>query len=187
MRKSFGTRWRKTMSEKVVFEIKTMMEKEDYRKFLYIATFRRKPIILPMIGLFAFLVAWLQGGLGEHFSMFRILLLWMFLFAIGVGTVCFRVERRNKDRIKTDQTGTFGSETILTFYEDSLKMVTPNVEGTSTLQYHQFYQVLESKDYFIFYFSKNLASLLRKKDMEDIDDFREFIKQKISRRCRKIF
>ena len=31
--------------------INTIMTKEDYRKFLYIATFRRNKVILPLLGL----------------------------------------------------------------------------------------------------------------------------------------
>ena len=38
--------------------INTTMSKEDYRKFLYIATFRRNKLILPLLGLIS-----LVGGI----------------------------------------------------------------------------------------------------------------------------
>ncbi|BFN04439.1 hypothetical protein [Clostridium tetani] len=37
------------MEEKILFKVKTKMDKEDYRKFLYLATFKKSPIIIPMI------------------------------------------------------------------------------------------------------------------------------------------
>ena len=54
------------------------------------------------------------------------------------------------------------------------------------LKYEQFYALMESRDYFIFYLTANQASLIRKKDVDDLDAFREFIVQKFKGRYKKI-
>ena len=48
------------------------------------------------------------------------------------------------------------------------------------------YALMESRDYFIFYLTANQASLIRKKDVDDLDAFREFIVQKFKGRYKKI-
>lgn len=102
------------------------------------------------------------------------------MFALAIGVICFKVERRNKQRIKTDKTGTFGSKSILSFFEDKLTFETPALNSTGTLTYTQVYRLMESKDYFIFYITYNQATLLRKKDIGDVQKFREFIVSKFA-------
>ena len=162
--------------EEVKFIIKTVMEKEDYRKFLYTATFRRNKMIIPLILLIS-----LVGGIFisfslESFNIFTILISWVLLFILAVAVICFKVEHRNKVRIKTDNTGTFGSVNILTFYEDKIVMENESIKSKSEMKYIQFYEILESKDYFIFYLTANQASLIRKKDVEEPESFKEFLK-----------
>ncbi|NLK37099.1 MAG: YcxB family protein [Epulopiscium sp.] len=172
------------MKEDALFIITTKMEKEDYRKFLYTATFRRNPAVLWILAGISLLgTIFLQFSVGQ-IRILPLLLKWCLLMVIAVVVICFQVERKNKTRIRTDKTGTFEQETVLYFYPQHLKTEVPAVKGTHTLEYHQFFQVLESKDYFMFYYSKNLASLLRKKDMEELDSFREFLKEKFGARYR---
>jgi hypothetical protein len=174
----------RVLKEDALFLFTTKMEKEDYRKFLYTATFRKNPAVIWILSGICLLGAiFLQISAGQ-IKILSLLLQWCMLMAVAVGVICFQVERKNKSRIRTDKTGTFEQETVLYFYPQCLKTEVPAIKGTHTLEYHQFFQVLESKDYFMFYYSKNLASLLRKKDMEEIDGFREFLKEKFGARYR---
>ena len=162
--------------EKVKFVIKTAMEKEDYKKFLYVATFFRNKMIIPMILLIS-----LAGGVFisislESFNVFTILISWVLLFILAVAVICFKVEYRNRLRIKTDNTGTFGSVSILSFYEDNMIMENEILKSKSEMEYKKFYEVLESKDFWIFYFTANQAYLIRKKDVEELESFKEFLK-----------
>ena len=43
---------------------------------------------------------------------------WILLLVVAFFTIIFKIEMRNKQRIKTDKTGVFNSEEILEFYED---------------------------------------------------------------------
>ena len=60
------------------------------------------------------------------------------------------------------------------------------LKSKGELQYHQFYALMESKDYFIFYLTANQASLIRKLDIDDISAFREFIVEKFKNKYKRI-
>lgn len=166
--------------------INTTMTKEDYRKFLYIATFKRNEFIIPMLGLFV-----LAGGLIISFhewglNLVKLIISWVFLFGLAIGTILFKVERRNARRVKTDKTGAFDSVNTLKFFDDRMVMENEALKSTGELRYDQFFTLLESRDYFILYLTANQASLIRKKDIEGLDDFEKFITQKFKGRYKKI-
>ena len=140
--------------------INTIMTKEDYRKFLYIATFRRNKFIIPFIGLIS-LIGSIIVSL-DSYSFIKLVASWIFLFALAIGIVLFKVERKNAQRIKTDKTGTFDSINTLKFYDDRIIMENEALKSKGELKYGQFYALMESKDYFIFYLTANQASLIRK-------------------------
>ncbi|WP_099190883.1 YcxB family protein [Tepidibacter mesophilus] len=154
------------MNDNKLFTVKTSMEKEDYHKFLYIATFLRSKIIIPFILFLSALMAIFLAYSEHQFNIIKFFIFWMVLTIVAVFVIIFKVERKNKQRIKTDKTGVFNSQETLDFYEDFLIIKSTVFEGESKIKYSQFYQVLESKDYFISYFNMNQASLIRKKDMD---------------------
>ena len=163
-----------------IFKFETTMEKEDYKKFLYTATFKRNKFVIPIIALIAMLGALFVAFSDGTFNLTVFFICWIFMFVSAIGVICFKVERRNKQRIKTDKTGTFGSRSILSFFEDKLIFETPTLNSTGTLTYNQVYKLMESKDYFIFYITYNQATLLRKKDIGEVQKFREFIVSKFA-------
>ena len=155
------------MNENKLFTVKTSMKKEDYHKFLYIATFLRSKIIIPFILLISALMAAFLAYSENQFSTTEFIISWIVLIIVAILTIIFKVERKNNQRIKTDKTGVFNSQEILDFYEDFLIIKSTVFEGESKIKYSQFYQVLESKNYFITYFNMNQASIIRKKDMDN--------------------
>lgn len=168
------------------FTVNTTMSREDYRKFLYIATFRRNKLIIPYIGLISLvgsiIISWDNGSLNPA----KLVISWIFLFALAIAAVIFKVEKRNAQRVKTDKTGAFDSINTLKFYDDRLSIENNMLKSTGELKYDQFYALMESKDYFIFYLNMNQASLVRKKDIENPGAFREFIVEKFGKRYRVI-
>jgi len=124
--------------------INTTMAKEEYKKFLYIATFRRNKLVIPLM------------------------------------------VRENAQRVKTDKTGTFDSVNTLEFYDDKLVMENQQLKSTGELKYDQFFAVMESKEYFIFYLTVNQASLIRKKDVDDLGELKQFIKEKFESKYKQI-
>lgn len=176
------------MNDNKLFTVKTSMEKEDYHKFLYISTFLRSKIIIPFILLISALMAIFIAYRENQFSVTRFIILWIVLAVAAILTIIFKVERRNKQRIKTDKTGVFNSQETLDFYEDFLIIKSTVFEGESKIKYIQLYQVLESKDYFITYFNMNQASLIRKKDMdkETIEMLRSLYQKTMGKKYKRI-
>lgn len=165
-----------------IYLIETTMEKEDYRKFLYTATFLRNKLVIPLIALIS-LVGSVVISAGEPWrKLWTVLLLWGVLFVLSVAVICLRVEAKNKQRIKTDRTAAFGSKAILKFFADSLTMEQPAFASVGTMGYDQFFELLESKDYYIFYLNANQATLIRKKDVADKEGFEKFIREKFAGR-----
>lgn len=161
--------------EEPIITINTTMTKEDYRKFLYIATFKKNKVVIPLMILISFI-----GGLAISYKNgqiqpFMLIISWVLLFLLSIFVIIYKVERRNKQRIKTDKTGTFDSINILKFYDDKMVMENKALHSTAQLSYDQFFTLLESKDYFIFYFTVNQASLVRKVDVSNLKEFKTFI------------
>ena len=166
--------------------INTIMSKEDYRKFLYIATFRKNRFAIPLLGLVTAIPSLMISFEYGHFNPARFVLGWVFLFAVAVGAIVFKVERRYRQRIKTDRTGTFGSTNLLKFYEDKITTESSSPKAAGELAYKQFHAVLESKEYLIFYLTSAQASLIRKKDIVDLERFKALIADKFAGRYKLI-
>ncbi|HHX76742.1 MAG TPA: YcxB family protein [Firmicutes bacterium] len=114
----------------------------------------------------------------------RLIISWALLFALAMAIVIIKIEMKYKQRIKTDKTGAFDSVNTLKFYEDRIVIENKALKSTGELKYDQFYALMESKDYFIFYLTINQASLVRKKDIDNPGAFREFIAGKFGSKYR---
>lgn len=166
--------------------INTTMSKEDYRKFLYIATFRRNKVIIPLLGLISLVGSIIVSLDSGYLNFIKLIISWIVLFALGITVVLFKVEMRNAQRIKTDKTGAFDSINTLKFYDDRIVMENKALKSTGELKYSQFFALMESKDYFIFYLTINQASLVRKKDIDNPGAFKEFIVEKFRNKYKSI-
>jgi len=166
--------------------IRTTMSKEDYRKFLYIATFRRNKLIIPSLGLISLIAGLFVGFESGALNLTKLIISWIVLFALAIAVVVFKVERRNAQRIRTDKTGAFDSINTLKFYEDRIVFENQELKSTGELKYSQFHALLESKDYFIFYLTANQASMVRKKDVEDLNEFRELLVKKFENKYKTV-
>lgn len=166
--------------------INTTMSKEDYRKFLYIATFKRRKLTIPLLALISLLASLMISFESANINLAKFIISWIALFTLAVAVVVFKVERRNVQRIKTDKTGAFDSINTLKFYEDRIVFENKELKSTGELKYSQFYALLESKDYFIFYLTVNQASFVRKKDLDNISVFKEFLVEKFGEKFKRI-
>lgn len=171
--------------DELKFTIHTTMGKEDYRKFLYLATFAKNKMILPGIGGLSIAVSFLVNY-KEEINYFEVILLSLLLFVVAIFTVCFKVERKNKLRINTDKTRTFNSENVFDFYNDKVVMKNEMLKSTGELKYSQFYNILETKDYFIFYLTVTQAFLVRKKDVTEVEEFKEFLEKAFQNKYKHI-
>jgi len=166
--------------------VNTTMSKEDYRRFLYIATFRRNKLILPFLGLISLIASLIISFESDGLNITKLIISWIALSVLAIAVVVLKVERRNAQRIKTDKTGAFDSINTLKFYEDRIVFENRELKSTGELKYSQFYALLESKDYFIFYLTVNQASLVRKKDVEDLNGFKELLAEKFGTKYKNV-
>jgi hypothetical protein len=166
--------------------INTTMSKEDYRKFLYIATFKRNRVIIPMLALIAFIGSIIVNLNNGYLNVIKLIISWILLFALAIIVVIFKVERKNALRIKTDKTGTFDSINTLKFFDDRIVMENKALKSTGELKYSQFFALMESKDFFIFYLTSNQSSLIRKKDVDNLNHFKDFVVEKFGSKYKTI-
>jgi|LSQX01.2.fsa_nt_gb thiosulfate reductase cytochrome b subunit len=166
--------------------INTIMTEKDYRKFLYLITFRKNKYATPLLGL---LTAALSLPISFEYGYFiatRFVFGWLFLFMIAAGVLVIKVEMRFRQRLRTDRTGTFGRTNRFKFYEDKIALESDLPRSTGELSNEQFYAVLESKEYFMLYLTSAQALLIRKEDLVEPERFEEFITAKFAGRYRRI-
>jgi len=158
--------------------VDTSMSKKDYEKFLFIATFRKNKFTIPILILMALIGGLFIGYDGDYFSILRFFISWILMFVFTILVLVFKIKRKNAQRVKTDKTGAFDSINTLRFYEDRIVMENKSIRSRAELKYDQFHALMESKEYFIFYFTANQASLIKKQDIKNLDEFKKFIYEK---------
>lgn len=166
--------------------VNTQMTKSDYRHFMYLATFKKNKFMLPLLLAMAllgslFIVLEAFGfDLGKWFIGTAMFL--CFEIAVLVLKIEFRIDRR----YKTDCIGTFNRNTRLTFYLDKVVIEQPDLKSSGELTYEQFYSLRESASLFMFYLNANQATLVRKKDVEDVEGLRSFLMERFGTRYKKM-
>lgn len=168
------------------FLIETTMTREDYKKFLYIATFRRNKLLVPFMIILSIVGSLAIGFDQDGFSWIRFVISFVIFTPLIFAIIILQVEGKNAKQIKTDQTGSFDSVSKLTFFEDKMILQNETFKSTGEVQYAQFYGVRESKEYFIFYLTLNQAALIRKTDVEEVSGFRTFLMDKFKERYKRI-
>ena len=174
------------MDQTARFSVTTSMEGEDCRKFLYIATFRQDPKVIPLILAVALVGAIFISLFSASFSLLGVLGIWVGITIFAVAVICFKLERRNKKRLKTDHTGSIGTRQTLDFCEDHIIACNPATQSTGQIGYDQFYRLMETNDYFILYHHSQMGSLIRKKDVENPEALAAFLREKFAGRYRRI-
>jgi len=169
--------------------VKTTMEKEDYKDFLYKTTFFKSNYAIPFIllssGLMAIFLS--QGYQGN--SVVYFFGSWIFLIVIVTLNIVYKIERKFKRKIDNDIAGLFGSMERLEFYDDFIIINSPKFSGVVTFRYDQIYRVIDQKRYFLVYFNATQSIMIRKKDMnlELNGRLRSLYKEKLSDRYDEVW
>jgi len=176
------------MDKNALYEVTTIMEKDDLRKFLYLTTFRKKFITIPLIFIVAAFCSFFTVFMVGNFNLTKFLFIWLILIIIAFGVICFKIELKIKKEINIQNSGNFRSQQIITFYENYVIATNKSAKGTYKIKYNKFYQIQETKNYLVIYNSANSASLVRKKDIdaESQHKIKEFLKRKLGKRFKKI-
>ena len=172
--------------EKPNFALESIMSAKDLRKMVYIGTFLRNYFTIPFVFLLCFGGNYLMASINKITDTKLIIETFVFLFLMTILLMCFRIERRNKKRIKYDGAVILNRPLKLDFYDDRIESSTGERSQKASLGYESFFQLIETKDYFLFYHNISQVSLLRKKEIENVDKFREFIVAKFPKKYKRI-
>lgn len=169
--------------------VKTTVEKDDYRIFLYKSTFFKNKSSIPFILLVSGVMAVILSRLNQVYSLIYFLGAWLFLTLVMFSTIIYKIEKKFRQRIKSDKTGAFDSFETLEFYDDFVIIKSPRFDGLLTIRYEQMYKVIEQKDYFLTYFNESQSSIIRKKDMnlELTNRLRRLYKEKLGENFQEVW
>ena len=84
------------VNDNKLFTVKTSMGKEDYHKFLYIATFLRSKMIIPFILLISALMAAFLAYSDNQFSVTKFIALWI----VAILTIILRLRGEISSELK---------------------------------------------------------------------------------------
>ena len=80
------------------------------------------------------------------------------------------------------------SEVIFYFHDEDFVMENQGIASTATLSYDKIYQVVETKDFYALYLNVNQATLISKRNIENVDEFGAFLLERtrdIYKDCRR--
>lgn len=86
------------MSDKKLFTIKTSINKKDYSRFLYIATFLRKKFTIPAIIVITTLMAGFVSYNNRIFELKSFLIYWLILLIITLFAIVVKIEFQIRER-----------------------------------------------------------------------------------------
>lgn len=169
--------------EQEKFYIVTKMEQEDHKKFMYITTFVMRKTGLIITAVMSVLAGLAVSWILDYVTVGMVVLIAVGYFLMIVGIQCYKINKMNKQRAKTDKAVGFGAESHLHFYDDHILMEMPVTKSSGQLRYDQIYEIMETKEFFAVYTSSNQASLIRKKDIkqEELAAFTGFLKEKMQK------
>ena len=168
-----------------LFIVKTVMTKSDYRRFLYISAFLKKPWRILLLFGYSILCSALITYSSE-WNTIKAVIIAIVIFLLMLVLQVVSIERRYSMRVATDKTGVFDSITEIEFFEDKLTTKNAEMNSISTIEYEKFYCLYESRNFLLFYYNNGQASMLRKQDIAEPEKLIEFLKTKFSGRYKKI-
>jgi len=176
------------VDKNALYEVTTIIEKDDLRKFLYFTTFRKKFITIPLIVLIAAVCSFFTVYMIGNFNLIKFLLIWLILIIIAFGVISFKIELKSKKEINLQKIGNYRSEQTITFYENYVIATNKSAKGTYKIKYSKLYQIQETKNYYIIYNSAKSASLIRKKDIDvgSQNKIKDFLHRKLGKQFKKI-
>lgn len=169
-----------------IIKVRSKFDKTDYKKYLTLATFKGSATTLPALILIPLALSLFVSYFGKVFSFKGVMFLYIPFLLVTFGVVFLRLFITNMKMKLVDTKNIFDTYNTFSFYEDELVVENDNVEGKSPNKYTSFYKVLESKDYFIIYFSDIIVSIIRKKDIDNEEELSNFIKSKLGKKYRRI-
>ena len=166
------------MNEHSLYKITTKMEKEDYRNFLFLTTFQTadSTISLVIIGIILGAIASFATGFSVSSLFFSSLFFILVLFAVMYS----KLEKNVKAVYPLDQPATIETEQTIVFYDTYLTSTNRTNADITKILYTDIFKIKEDDNYIILMLTKELASLICKRDLDKdiIDKISNLLKEK---------
>ena len=169
-----------------ILQVKSKFDKKDYKNYLFLASFKEKKSTLPFIFAMPLVISIIISYFTKILSLKSVIFLYLPFVAIALGVVLLKIAISLLKIGLVDTSNVFDTYNTFTFFEDNIQVENEKVEGASSFEYKHIYKVLESKEYFLFYFSNVIVSIVKKQDIEDYEKFSSLINLKLGKKYKKI-
>ena len=168
------------MNETPLFEITTNMEKDDYRNFLFLTTFQTADSITSL-----FVIGLILGGIASvvtGFSLSSLFFSSLFFILVLFVVMYSKLEKNVKTVYPLDQPAAIETEQTITLYDTYLTSTNRTNGDITEVSYADIYKIKENDSYIILMLTKELASVICKKDLdgEKTEAVSLFLKDKCS-------
>ena len=152
------------MNKTPLFEITTTMEKDDYRNFLFLTTFQTADSIVSLL-----IIGILLGGItsiATGFSLSSLFFSCLFFILVLFVVMYSKLEKNVKTMYPLDQPAAIKTAQIITFYDTYLTSTNRTNTDITETAYNDIYKIKENDSYIILMLTKELASVICKKDLD---------------------
>lgn len=172
------------MEEKELYCFTSIMEKEDYKKFLYFITFKKSRKTIWALITLALVSCMLLSFFLRLRSIGEIAGCFIFMLIISLSFLLLKIEGQAKALYSANPQNEFQKEQTVTLYETRITATNRTSNGVTSTDYGRLSKIYELPDYLILYFNEELASLIRRKDLPSgcEKDICRFLEQKLEHR-----
>lgn len=176
------------MENKLLFKVTSKLEAKDFRKFLYLATFKRSPLIIPVIGLIGLIAASTITFVNGPFTVVKFLGLFLSLFLIAYIATCLKVEYRSFVVKKDKNHPIFKDNHNISFFENYIMPAKNKGKNKTKIEYSKLFKVLKTDKYLVIYYNTSVASIVRKEDLDEEtwNGLVDFLKNKLDNKFKKV-
>lgn len=170
------------------YKIQTQMNEQDYKNFLTFHMFHKGKAIWIYTAILSIVAATACTYVTQIITIPFFLFCWALMIATILITLRIKIHLLIKKRLKTDRGNLIRSEVIFYFHEEDFVMENQGIASTATLSYDKIYQVVETKDFYALYLNVNQATLISKRNIENVDEFGAFLLERtreIYKDCRR--
>lgn len=166
------------MTETPLYEITTKMEKEDYRNFLFLTTFQTTDSIVSLL-----LIGTILGALASFttgFSLSSLFFSSLFFSLILFTVIYFKLEKNVKAVYPLDQPAIILTDQTIVFYDTYLTSTNRTNADVTKISYKDIFKLKEDDSYIILMLTKELASLICKRDLDKatVENVSRLLKEK---------
>lgn len=159
------------VENKYIYQTKTIIDQKEFKKFqkFYLNKFKNSfipKLIIVLLALAAITINFFRGNFDIVFLIIIFIIAYVIVFTLTINIQINKMYKSNR-RINV-------LEETITFYDDYLE--SKSSHNYCRVEYKDIYRVCETKNNFYIFISDNQAFILIKKNIENVESFKSFIK-----------